>query len=57
MPKHHTEDYKLSAVRYFIRNRNQRETCRIFGCKRRSLMRWAEKYKSTRERPPKNYKT
>jgi transposase len=54
MPKHHSEDYKLSAVRHFIRNRNQSETCRIFGCKRRSLMRWVDRYNSTNEIKRKN---
>lgn len=56
MPKHHTEDYKLSAVRHFIKIRNQRETCRIFDCKRRSLMRWVEKYNTNNEIKRKNRK-
>jgi transposase-like protein len=37
MGKHHTEDYKLSAVKYALRTGNQVETCEIFDCKRSTL--------------------
>ena len=37
MGKHHTEDYKLSAVKYALRTDNQVETCEVFDCKRSSL--------------------
>ena len=40
MGKHHTEDYKLSAVKYALRTDNQVETCEVFDCKRSSLQRW-----------------
>jgi len=30
MGKHHTEDYKLSAVKYVLRTDNQVETCEVF---------------------------
>jgi len=30
MGKHHTEDYKLSAVKYALRTDNQVETCEVF---------------------------
>jgi hypothetical protein len=33
MTKHKSEDYKLSAVKYFLENKDTREnTCRIFNC-------------------------
>ena len=47
MGKHHTEDYKLSAVKYALKTGNQEETCRIFDCKRPSLHRWIDSYKAT----------
>ena len=47
MGKHHTEDYKLSAVKYALRTDNQVETCEVFDCKRASLQRWIEKYRET----------
>ena len=47
MGKHHTEDYKLSAVKYALKTGNQEETCRIFDCKRPSLHRWIDTYKTT----------
>jgi hypothetical protein len=37
MGKHHTEDYKLSAVKYALRTDNQVEICKVFDCKRSSL--------------------
>lgn len=44
MPKHFSEDLKLKAVEYFVNTNNQSKTCRIFGCSRRSLIRWKNKY-------------
>lgn len=44
--KHKSEDYKLSAVQYFlISDKAQTDVCKIFKCSPRSLMRWVEKYK------------
>ena len=40
MPPHKSDDYKLSAVKYYLTIKNQKNTCRIFGCSERSLMRW-----------------
>jgi len=41
-------DYKLVAVKYYLsHSKNQVQTCKIFGCSERSLMRWVDKYKST----------
>lgn len=40
MPTHKSNDYKLSAVKYYLsHSKNQVHTCRIFGCSERSLMR------------------
>ena len=48
MPPHKSDDYKLSAVKYYLKIKNQKETCRIFGCSERSLMRWVEKFMNTK---------
>ncbi len=47
MGKHHTEDYKLSAVKYALRTDNQVETCEVFDCKRSSLQDWLKLYDET----------
>ena len=48
MPTHKSSDYKLSAVKYYLsHSKNQVQTCKIFGCSERCLMRWVDKYKST----------
>ncbi len=45
MPKHKSEDFKLSAVEYFLtEDISQEQVCKIFKCSPRSLMRWVEKY-------------
>jgi hypothetical protein len=39
--KQHSDDYKLSAVMYYINhNEDLRDTCDIFKCKYQSLHRW-----------------
>ena len=44
MPTHKSSDYKLSAVKYYLSHfKNQVQTCKIFGCSERSLMRWVKK--------------
>ena len=46
MPSHKSNDYKLTAVQYYLlEDKSQLETCRIFKCSPRSLMRWVERYK------------
>ena len=46
MPTYKSEDYKLSAVDYYLtEDTSQLETCRIFKCTPRSLMRWVQQYK------------
>jgi transposase-like protein len=42
---HKSEDYKITAVQYYLsKNNNQVQTCNIFKCHPRSLMRWVDKY-------------
>ena len=50
MPNHKSEDYKLSAVDYYLtEDKTQEEVCKIFKCSARSLMRWVDKYKKDGE--------
>lgn len=49
MPKHKSDDLKISAVKYYLKIKNQKKTCEIFKCSERSLMRWVKKYKETNE--------
>ena len=45
MPPLKSEDYKISAVQYYLsKNNNQVQTCEVFQCHPRSLMRWVDKY-------------
>jgi transposase len=57
MSKHKSEDFKLSAVKYYLKIKNQRKTCKIFNCSERSLIRWVKKYNNTGEikRKPRIY--
>ena len=42
---HKSEDYKISAVDYYLdSSKTQKEVCDIFKCSVRSLMRWVERY-------------
>ena len=46
MPTHKSNDYKLTAVQYYlVEYKTQEEVCKIFKCSPRSLMRWVERYK------------
>ena len=62
MPKHKSEDYKITAVKYYLENdTTYAEICRIFKCSERSLKRWIEKYKKSgsikrHSRKPVSYK-
>ena len=45
MPKHHSEDYKISAVKHYLnKTKNLTKTCEEFDCSRISLKRWVNKY-------------
>ena len=46
MPTHKSNDYKLTAVQYYlVEDKTQEEVCKIFKCTPRSLMRWVQRYK------------
>ena len=59
---HKSEDYKISAVKYYLKNKdNIRKTSKIFDCKKSTLQRWIQRYNSTknltrRNRKPLSYK-
>ena len=41
MTKHKTEDYKFSAVKYYLNNENgdgYKKTCKIFDCKKSTYL-------------------
>ena len=45
MSKHKSEDYKLSAVKYYLKNNvSLDDVCSVFGCPRQSLYRWVKTY-------------
>jgi transposase len=62
MSKHKSEDYKLSAVKYYLKNDvSLDDVCKIFDCPKQSLYRWIERYKELEEikrlsRKPISYK-
>ncbi len=46
---HKSEDYKISAVKYYLNNKdNIRKTCKIFDCKKSTLQRWIQRYKTSK---------
>jgi transposase-like protein len=47
MSPHNSQDYKLSAVKYYLKSKNASETCRIFECSSLSLMRWVKKFQTS----------
>ena len=50
MPTHKSEDYKLSAVEYFLTtDTTQEDVCKIFKCSVRSLLRWVDRYNTDGE--------
>lgn len=62
MPTHKSEDYKITAVKYYLEYEvTYAETCDIFKCSERSLKRWIERYKKDKSikrhsRKPVSYK-
>ena len=41
------DDYKITAVKYYLDNNNTMvNTCKIFNCKKPSLHRWIQIYKT-----------
>ena len=56
MPTHKSEDYKLSAVEYYLtEDKTQEEVCKIFKCSARSWLRWVDKYKENANFVPSRY--
>ena len=59
---HKSEDYKISAVKYYINNnKSLDEVCEIFECSRKSLYRWVKRYNEIetlgrQNRKPESYK-
>ena len=62
MLKHKSEDYKLSAVNYYLNNDvSLDDVCKIFDCPKQSLYRWVKRYNDLEEikrlsRKPISYK-
>jgi len=54
IPTHKSNDYKLTAVQYYlVEDKTQEEVYKVFKCSPRSLMRWVNQYK---KRKPIAYK-
>ena len=50
MSKHKSEDYKLSAVKYYLNNSVSLDVvCEIFDCPKQSLSRWVKIYEELEE--------
>jgi len=62
MSKHKSEDYKLSAVKYYLNNDvSLDDVCEIFDCPKQSLYRWIKRFNELGEigrldRKPISYK-
>jgi len=54
---HKSEDYKISAVKYYLKNKdNIRKTCKIFDCKKSTLHRWIKRYETSKNLTRRNRK-
>ena len=50
MSKHKSEDYKISAVKYYLNNDiSLDDVCKIFDCPKQSLYRWVKRYEELEE--------
>lgn len=62
MSKHKSTDYKLTAVKYYLKGKSSLdEVCHIFNCSPKSLYRWVKRYESIKtlqrqNRKPISYK-
>ena len=56
---HKSEDYKISAVKYYLENRNvsMDDVCDIFKCAKTSLKRWIDKYHKSKSLTRNNKKS
>jgi transposase-like protein len=58
---HHSIDFKISVVKYYLKIKNYVEVCKIYDCNRTSLMRRVKSYNknnlnSTHNKTRKSYK-
>ncbi len=50
MTTHKSEDYKVSAINYYLNeDTTQEQVCKIFKCSVRSLMRWVDRFQEEEE--------
>ena len=57
MNKYKSDDYKLSAVKYYLNNNDSLDKlCSIFDCKKSTLKGWVDIYKTTKNITRKNRK-
>lgn len=54
--KQHSSDYRLSAITHYEKSGSFTDTCRVFDCKRQTLKRWYNTYKSSKSLTRKNRK-
>ena len=57
MTKHKTEDYKISAVKYYLNNDKgdgYKKTCKIFDCNKSTLRDWIKRYNTSKNLTRKN---
>jgi len=55
MTKQHTNDYKLSAVKLYLKLNSIRKVLELLNCSKSSLHRWIERYFETGNIERKNY--
>ena len=49
MNKYKSDDYKLGAVKYYLKqNDSMDKVCKIFDCKKSTLKGWIDRYKTTK---------
>jgi len=49
MNKYKSDDYKLGAVKYYLKqNDSMDNVCKIFDCKKSTLKGWIDRYKTTK---------
>jgi transposase-like protein len=62
MNKYKSDDYKLSAVHFYLKNnKSMDDVCKIYNCKKSTLKGWVDRYKNTKNvyrkiRKPISYK-
>lgn len=46
MSTHKSSDYKLSAVKYYLKHKDAslNDTCNIYECSKYSLVRWVKRF-------------